>query len=146
MFVRTHPNDPGRLAGRDERLVPLQGDVLPEITDGLSLFDALVTDYSSVYYDYLLLDRPTIFLPYDLAEYAAAPGFYLPFEQIAAGPCPETQAAFVEALREALLTPRTHASRRAEVSRLVYDHVDADATRRVLDIVARTGPIRILET
>jgi CDP-glycerol glycerophosphotransferase (TagB/SpsB family) len=135
MFVRTHPNDTGRLTARDDRLVPLQGDVLSEITDALSAFDALVTDYSSVYYDYLLLDRPTIFLPYDLAEYAEAPGFYLPFGQIAAGPCPDTQAAFIAALREALDTPGAHADRRAEVARLVYDFVDAGATARVLEIV-----------
>jgi CDP-glycerol glycerophosphotransferase len=136
MFVRTHPNDTGRLTARDDRLVPLQGDVLSEITDALSAFDCLVTDYSSVYYDYLLLDRPTVFLPYDLAEYAEAPGFYLPFEQIAAGPCPDTQAGFIAALREALDTPSAHAERRAEVARLVYDFVDADATRRVLAVLA----------
>lgn len=137
MFVRTHPNDPGKLAARDDRLVPLQGEVLPEITDGLSAFDALVTDYSSVYYDYLLLDRPTIFLPYDLEAYAKAPGFYLPFERIAAGPCPETQAAFIEALQYALERPDEHAARRAEVARLVYAHVDAGATARVLKVIAR---------
>lgn len=140
MFVRTHPNDSGKLGARDDRLVPLQGDIVPEITDALSVFDALVTDYSSVYYDYLLLDRPTIFLPYDLAEYSAAPGFYLPFEQIAAGPCPETQAAFIDALRTALENPAADAERRAEVARLVYDHVDAGATARVLAVITGAPP------
>ena len=41
----------------------------------------------------------------------------------------------IAALREALDTPGAHAARRAEVARLVYDFVDAGATRRVLEIV-----------
>lgn len=138
MFVRTHPNDPGGLTARDRRLVPMQGDVAPEVTDVLPQFDVLVTDYSSVYYDFLLLDRPTVFLPYDLAEYAAAPGFYLPFAEIAAGPCPETQAAFVAALDEALERPDAGAEARRRVRDLVHDHVDGEATRRVLDVISRS--------
>lgn len=136
LYVRTHPNDPGGLKARDRRIVPLQGDKVTEITDVLPRFDALVTDYSSVWYDYLLLDRPTIFLPYDLAEYAEAPGFYLPFEQIAAGPCVFDQAGFVAALRQALHEPRAFAAERARVSALVYDHVDGGATARVLQVIA----------
>ncbi len=36
----------------------------------LKLSDMLITDYSSVYFDYLLLNRPILFYPYDLDCYA----------------------------------------------------------------------------
>lgn len=137
MFVRTHPNDPGKLEGRHGRIVPMQGDVAPEINDVLAAFDVLVTDYSSIWYDWLLLDRPAVFLPYDLEEYAAAPGFYVPFAEIAAGPCPETQLAFVDALREAMEDPTAHGEARAKVRRLVYDErADGEATERVVEVIA----------
>ncbi len=138
LFVRTHPNDPGRLEKRSERIVPMQGDVAPEINDVLGAFDVLVTDYSSIWYDWLLLDRPAVFLPYDLDEYAEAPGFYVPFDDIVAGQLPETQRGFVEALREALERPGSFARERARVRRLVYDdRADAQATARVLAVLSR---------
>ena len=45
-------------------------DILPEV-------DILLTDYSSVYFDFLLLDKKMIFLPTDLNEYEANRGFQL---------------------------------------------------------------------
>lgn len=137
LFVRTHPNDPGRLQQRRTRVVPMQGDIVEEVTDVLPRFDVLITDYSSVYYDFLLLDRPTIFLPYDLAEYARSPGFYLPFSQIVAGPTPATAAEFHAALEQALAEPAAHAAERKRVQRLIYDYVDAGATERVLARITR---------
>jgi len=37
----------------------------------LKLSDMLITDYSSVYFDYLLLNRPILFYPYDLNYYVS---------------------------------------------------------------------------
>jgi CDP-glycerol glycerophosphotransferase len=42
-------------------------DIYPVI----SLCDVLITDYSSIYFDYLLLDRPIVFFNYDLDRYLA---------------------------------------------------------------------------
>ncbi|MDD5306835.1 MAG: CDP-glycerol glycerophosphotransferase family protein [Deltaproteobacteria bacterium] len=137
LFVRTHPNDPGRLERRDRRVVPMQGELVPEITCALAAFHVLVTDYSSVYFDYLLLDRPVIFLAYDLDEYAATPGFFMPFEDISAGPSPVTQADFLRALDEALDCPQSYAADRERVRRLVYEHADDRATERTLEFLRR---------
>lgn len=45
----------------------IEADTDPYVFLGLS--DMLITDYSSIYFDYLLLDRPIVFFNYDLEEY-----------------------------------------------------------------------------
>ena len=45
--------------------------------------DVLVTDYSSVFFDYAILNRPIYFYMYDLKEYAEElRGFYLDIKKI----------------------------------------------------------------
>lgn len=70
-----------------------------EIMDFINCFDALVTDYSSIYLDYMLLERPIIFLPYDLAEYENTVGFTMDYMDNTPGPKPSTQKDFLSILK-----------------------------------------------
>ena len=71
----------------------------PDITPLLGLADALVTDYSSVMFDYALLDRPMVFYAYDYEEYAgAARGTYFDLREAAPGPFVETQEQLFDAV------------------------------------------------
>ena len=56
-----------------------------DINDLMPSTDVLVTDYSSCFYDYLLLDRPVVFYAYDEAYYAATRGVHRPLAEIAPG-------------------------------------------------------------
>jgi CDP-glycerol glycerophosphotransferase len=48
--------------------------------DMLSVTDVLITDYSSIFIDFLATGRPVLFYAPDIAEYESSRGFYLPFE------------------------------------------------------------------
>jgi CDP-glycerol glycerophosphotransferase len=52
----------------------------------LSQIDILITDYSSIYFDFLLLDRPTIFYTFDHNAYMESRGVMPNYEQLLAGP------------------------------------------------------------
>ena len=61
-----------------------------EINDLLMAADVLVTDYSSVIFEYALLGRPVIFHVPDLEEYQAGRSFFYPFERYIFGPVTRT--------------------------------------------------------
>lgn len=69
-----------------------------EVMDYINNFDALITDYSSIYLDYMLLERPLIFIPYDLEEYENSVGFTMDYNQNTPGEKPITQREFIDIL------------------------------------------------
>ncbi|HEU5428090.1 MAG TPA: CDP-glycerol glycerophosphotransferase family protein [Actinocrinis sp.] len=73
------------------------GDVIrdvstyPDVTELMLASDGLLTDYSSVMFDYALLDRPLLFFAPDAATYAHDRGTYFDLAQRAPGPFTTTQ-------------------------------------------------------
>lgn len=52
----------------------------------LNYTDILITDYSSIYFDYLVLNKPIIFAPFDMDEYLQNNvGFYYNYEKVTPG-------------------------------------------------------------
>src|SRR6185437_9314215 len=71
----------------------------PDINDLLRITDVLITDYSSVSFDFAPTGRPMLFFTYDLAEYRdKLRGFYFDFEESAPGPLLSTSAEVIAAL------------------------------------------------
>jgi len=63
--------------------------------------DILVTDYSSVFFDYANLKRPMLFYVYDIENYRDnLRGFYFDFETQAPGPLVRTTAELIDAIKE----------------------------------------------
>ena len=58
---------------------------LSDIHPVLKFSDALVTDFSSISFDYLLLDKPIVYINSDLEEFNRERGMYAPFEELTAG-------------------------------------------------------------
>lgn len=71
----------------------------------LGFCDVLVTDYSSVALDFLLLDRPTVYYMPDVQRYASKRGFYFDPLRLP-GTVTRDRASLDEALRELLAAPR----------------------------------------
>ena len=80
VLLRTHPLysrwRPHRVG---ERLVPFGRDVAPDIYEHLAGVDVLLTDYSSLAVDVLVLRRPIVFYVPDLEAYDAARGVHWRF-------------------------------------------------------------------
>ncbi|WP_213370277.1 CDP-glycerol glycerophosphotransferase family protein [Mesobacillus boroniphilus] len=93
-------------AGKDDKFSDLHNHEafinLPSDADVytfLSEIDVLMTDYSSIYFDYLLWDRPIIFFPYDLAYYRDEDrGLIFDYDEFTPGP----KAFNIEQLKQLL--------------------------------------------
>ncbi|MCX8528693.1 MAG: CDP-glycerol glycerophosphotransferase family protein [Rhodoluna sp.] len=70
----------------------------PDVTDLYIAADVLITDYSSVMFDYTVTGKPIMFLAPDLERYRAERGFYFDFENEAPGPILQDDSEVLAAL------------------------------------------------
>lgn len=87
-----------------------------EVMDYINCFDSLITDYSSIYLDYMVLQRPIIFLPYDLSEYENSVGFTMDYDQNTPGPKPATFEAFLDELKNIKENPQPYINKIADLN------------------------------
>jgi CDP-glycerol glycerophosphotransferase len=106
----------------------------PDIQDLYLIADVLVTDYSSVMFDYAITGRPILFFTYDLEHYRdALRGFYFDFEATAPGPLVGTSEELVRALRDIEPVVERYAPAYAAFREAFCDLDDGSASARVVD-------------
>lgn len=81
-----------------------------DINDLMVVADILVTDYSSVIFDWYLLNKPVIYFTYDLEEYEAGRGLYFDFDEYVYGQVVTDYKELLNAIkREDLATEKRNA-------------------------------------
>jgi CDP-glycerol glycerophosphotransferase (TagB/SpsB family) len=113
-------------------------DNTKDIQPLLKAADILVTDYSSVYIDYLLLDRPIIFFAYNYEKYAEARGFIFDYKSMAPGPICYSQDQLHDAIAN-YVSGRTDefAGKREEIRKFAFKYEDGNASERIWDFVMK---------
>ena len=76
------------------------GGDMREINDMLFAADLLITDYSSVIYEYSLLDKPLIFYTPDMDDYCQKRDLYMPFDRYARGKAVFSSEALLSCLNK----------------------------------------------
>lgn len=101
------------------KLHPAIKDVSPEIPDWVKhrvvvlspkeninhwmiFCDALVTDYSSLIFEYSLLNKPIIFFPFDLSSYFDERGFYYSYNTYTFGPVVHSTEELISLLNKGI--------------------------------------------
>ncbi|MFW6640081.1 bifunctional glycosyltransferase/CDP-glycerol:glycerophosphate glycerophosphotransferase [Nocardiopsis algeriensis] len=99
LMVRRHPNIVDRVPVIGEDFV-FEVSAYPEIQELFLVTDVLVTDYSSLMFDYANTGRPMLFFTYDLEDYRdKLRGFYFDFEETAPGPLLRSSDEIIESIR-----------------------------------------------
>lgn len=107
------------------REYPRIRDITAESWDTQELLmraDVLITDYSSIYIDYLLLDRPMLFYHYDYEEYLEKDReMYFDYKDVTPGERADNFVQFMEGLERIMENGQKHQSfERERVRNLFY--------------------------
>jgi CDP-glycerol glycerophosphotransferase (TagB/SpsB family) len=138
LVFKAHPNF-GDLVPRDRvwsNIVVLDPQI--DLNEVLPLCDVLVTDYSSVAFDYLLLDRPIVYFLPDHDRYTGRRNLYFELDEMTAGPIITSS----EELYEVLAAPVEDdaASRRRELRALLWEDYDGDACEEIAAVLSQREP------
>ena len=98
--------------------------------------DILITDYSSVMFDFANTNRPMIFFTYDLEEYRdRIRGFYLDFEKEAPGPFVFNTEEIIECIKNIDQIKEDYKERYKRFRENYCPLEDGNASKRVVDLV-----------
>lgn len=129
-IIKMHPSDRTHVTINSEVAATYRAsqDVYPL----LGMVDALVTDYSSIYMDFLMMDRPILFHMPDLERYKAHRDIQFDLEDMTPGPRSTTWKELVSNLDEQWHHD-AYRDARARLRAVAFDdHDPADAVGAVL--------------
>ncbi|MDQ0796060.1 bifunctional glycosyltransferase/CDP-glycerol:glycerophosphate glycerophosphotransferase [Streptomyces sp. B1I3] len=106
----------------------------PDVAELMLISDVLVTDYSSLMFDFAQTGRPMLFHTYDLEHYRdTLRGFCFDFENLAPGPLVPTSQGVVEALRDPGAATAAHREAYDRFRASFCDLDDGTAAAQVVD-------------
>lgn len=117
-----------------DRLIDVSA--FPDSNDLLLLSDVLVTDYSSIIYEFALLKRPMIFFAFDLDVYSAVRGMHRDYREVAPGPIATDFTEFLRLIKETTLSTEKTQMFLDEN----FDYIDTNNSDRVIDRLILSDP------
>ncbi|MFJ6069361.1 CDP-glycerol glycerophosphotransferase family protein [Streptomyces sp. NPDC093065] len=133
LLIRRHSNVVDAVPGAGNGFV-WDASEYPDIADLYLAADIMITDYSSVMFDYAHLKRPMLFFTYDLEHYRdTLRGFYFDFEQDSPGPLIDNSKELVDAIRDIDRVREKYQERFDRFHHLFCDLDDGNASARVVD-------------
>ncbi|MDK1226866.1 CDP-glycerol glycerophosphotransferase family protein, partial [Cronobacter turicensis] len=103
----------------------------------LSLVDILITDYSSIYLDYLILNKPLVFLVPDVDAYSSSRGGFTlePFDFWTPGDKVNNQNSLLESIDKIISGNDEYTERRGQVNSIINKYDDANSSQRVVELM-----------
>lgn len=135
LMLRLHPHV---AAAFDDKELKKYGKYIINMSDyadlNVLLFaaDVLITDYSSIVFEYALLDKPMYFYAYDLEQFERdSRGFYENYESFVPGKVVKTTKELFSSLQET----DQFEDKRKEFIDAYYSFLDGKSTERVINLI-----------
>lgn len=98
----------------------------------LRRFDLLISDYSSLTIEFLLIDKPTIFFAYDLEKFRKEMGIYEDLWELIPGPRAHTFEELLAALSCEIETA-AYKEKRENAKKKLFAYTDGNAAKRIVE-------------
>ena len=95
-FLKLHPLTKSPGIKDYKNIIQIGNDV--DIYPFLIYTTYLVTDYSSIVFDYLMLDKEMIFIPYDMEDYVSQRKLYFDYDEITPGVKYSSFSEFIDSI------------------------------------------------
>jgi len=102
----------------------------------LLISDVLITDYSSIYFSFILTNKPIILFAYDWHEYCYERGSYVKYEELkdyAFGSIPKTGTELIEKIKNIDIWFPKSKDKMSEIKDRFFDFQDGNSSERVFD-------------
>ncbi len=138
LLLRPHISDSSNVQPfLNERIKLFSSEQCPEMNESLADIDLLITDYSSIFIDYLLLDRPILFTCTDFRQYTLTERGQLlvdDYPNWIPGPDVRTQEILLQELKKALIQKEDRWQKRRKDLRILYhSHQTGDTVGKLYE-------------
>lgn len=102
--------------------------------------DLLITDYSSIYFDFLLLDKPILFFPYDLEAYKKDErALLLDYDEFTPGEkCFSIPKLILKIVRKSTYTNDKFYKERKKIKDIMFQYQDDKAAERIVSRIIQS--------
>ncbi len=77
-----------------------------DVNELLLVTDVLITDYSSIIFDWVLLNKPIVYFAYDKEDYENGRGLYFPFQEYIYGAVSKNTKELIAAIKKGDMLPK----------------------------------------
>lgn len=127
LFLKLHPLTKDVEVENYDNIMQLRNDV--DIYPFLTFTDCLITDYSSIYFDYLPLNKEIIYIPYDYENYVKNRALYFEYDEVTPGKKYKSFDEFIEDLCN--FDTIDYSAERQRVTDLFIENYNFDACENV---------------
>ena len=133
LLYKPHPFTENVDLTQYKKIISIERNV--DILDLLIIADILITDYSSVFYDYLLTMRPIIFFAEDLERYTEVRDFYYDYETFVPGPIVKSGDELIDLLKNLDQWESKFKAKRKLMRDQFNKYHDGRSTERIIELL-----------
>lgn len=121
----------------DKRISPYLVSDLIDANEVLAVTDLLITDYSSIFFDFLVTGKPIIFYAWDKDLYRAERGLYLT-EQELPGPIAENINELISLVHMSSINHKNYYKKYKDLQEKFTGYDDGNVTKRYVDYIFKS--------